>query len=297
VNRSVSVKLASLVGLLAPAIAYADGPNDDAATVSADVDTVHDAPPAGVVAPPEKKRFYIRVGGVFIKPLSTSAPMELSDIDGPASLALMNGPIVGSGASVASAATPGLVVGYRLPYMHRRLSIETVLGLPFTVKFTATGTLATQSLAPTALGIPTGVQPLGPELGEAKAAPPVVTAVYSLIDHGIVQPYVGLGVAVLFSYDAKVTNPTLTADGSPQMSIPPAPGFVVQGGADFKVYKEWYVRVDVKYVAFMHADATVHDIAVATPNIPLFGDVEVGTTKMDVAVNPLIIQAGIGTDF
>jgi hypothetical protein len=36
---------------------------------------------------------------------------------------------------------------------------------------------------------------------------------------------------------------------------------------------------------------------VATPNIPLFGDVEVGTAKMSVNVNPLIVQAGIGTDF
>ncbi len=281
-----------LLAWLAPALAHADP------DVSADVDTVHDAPPAGVVAPPEKtKHFYIRVGGVFIKPLSSSNPMELSGVDGPASLALMDGPIVGSGASVASAATPGLIVGYRLPYLHHRLSIETVLGLPFTVKFTATGTLANQSLAPTALGIPTGVMPLGPELGEAKAAPPVVTAVYSLIDHGLVQPYVGAGVALLISYDAKVTNPTLTANGNPEMSIPPAPGFVLQGGADFKVYKDWYVRFDIKYVAFMEARATVNDITVATPNIPLFGTVEVGTAKMDVYVNPLIIQAGVGTDF
>jgi outer membrane protein W len=286
-------KLVALGVMLAPALAHAD-PDPDA---TASIDTVHDAPPAGVVAPPEKKSFYLRVGGVFIKPLSTSDPMELADIDGPATLALMNGPIVGSGASVASAATPGLIFGYRLHGMHRRLSIETILGLPFTVKFTATGTLATQSLAPTALGIPTGVQPLGPELGEAKAAPPVVTLVYSLIDHGIVQPYVGAGVAVLFSYDAKVTNPTLTADGSPNMSIPPAPGLVLQAGADFKVYKEWYVRLDVKYVAFMQARADVTDIKVATPNIPLFGDVDVGSAKMNVWVNPLIIQAGIGTDF
>lgn len=276
--------------LAAPAIASAD-PDE-----TASVDT-HDAPPAGGVVEHDKKPFYLRVGGIFIKPLSTSQPMSLADIDGPASLALMNGPIAGSGASVDSAATPGLIIGYRLPYLHRRLSIETVLGLPFTVKFTATGTLANQSLAPTALGIPTGVMPLGPELGEAKAAPPVVTAVYSLIDHGIVQPYVGAGVAALFSYGAKVTNPTLTAEGNPQLTIPPAAGLVVQAGVDFKVFKEWYLRVDVKYIAFLEANAEVHNIVVATPNIPLFGTVDVGTAKMSVDVNPLILQAGFGTDF
>jgi outer membrane protein W len=275
--------------LLAPALVHAD-PGDG--------EQEHDAPAAPDTVPHEKTRhFYIRVGGVFVKPVSTSNPMELADIDGPASLALQNGPIVGSGASVGSAFTPGLIIGYRLPYLHRRLSIETVLGLPFTVKFMATGTLANDSIAPTALGIPTGVMPLGSQLGEAKAAPPVVTAVYSLIDHGIVQPYVGAGVGVLFSYDAKVTNPTLTAVGQPTMSIAPAPGLVLQGGADFKVYKEWYLRLDVKFIAFMQARAEVHNIQVSTPDIPLFGNVDVGTAKMSVWVNPLIFQAGIGTDF
>ena len=276
--------------LLVPALAHADDPD---VIESADL---RPPPPAGVVTP-EKKHFYVRLGYVFIKPLSTSNPMALSDVDGPASLGLSNGPIVGSGATVASASTPGLIIGYRLPYLHHRLSIETILGLPFTVKFTATGTLATQSLAPTALGIPTGVMPLGPQLGEAKAAPPVVTAVYSLIDHGIFQPYVGLGVGVLFSYDAKVTNPTLTAISNPDMTVSPAVGAVIQAGADFKLYKDWFFRIDVKYIAFMQANAEVHHVVVATPGIPLFGDVEVGTAKMSVMVNPLIIQAGIGVDF
>ena len=281
----------ALALLLAPALAHADPDPDVSATAE-----VAAPRPEGVVAP-VKKRFYLRVGAVLVKPLSSSDPIALSDIDGPASLAIQNGPIAGSGATVGSAVTPGLVIGYRLPYFHRRLSIETVLGAPFTVKFQSTGTLANQSLAPTVLGIPTGVMALGPELGEIKAAPPVATVVYSLIDHGVVQPYVGAGIAVLFSYGAKVTNPILTAISQPEMSVPPAPGLVLQAGTDVKVYKEWYLRLDVKYVAFMEARAEVHNIVVATPDIPLFGDVEVGTAKLDVMVNPLIVQAGIGTDF
>ncbi|HET9987424.1 MAG TPA: hypothetical protein VFQ65_02870, partial [Kofleriaceae bacterium] len=103
------------VSLLGPALAYADP-----------VDTGAAAP-----APEEPPPFYVRAGVAIIKPLSTSKEMELADVDGPASLALHNGPIAGSGASVDSATVGAVIIGYRLPYMHRRLSIETILGLPF----------------------------------------------------------------------------------------------------------------------------------------------------------------------
>ncbi len=43
--------------------------------------------------------------------------------------------------------------------------------------------------------------------------------------------------------------------------------------------------------------ATVTNLRVRTPDIPLFESVAVGTATMDVAVNPLILQAGLGADF
>ena len=64
---------------------------------------------------------------------------------------------------------------------------------------------------------------IGSELGEAKAVPPVITAVYRLSD-GAIQPFAGAGISVLFAYDAKVTNPMLTAVSQPDFSISPAPG-------------------------------------------------------------------------
>ncbi|CAN5909856.1 hypothetical protein BH11MYX3_BH11MYX3_42830 [soil metagenome] len=243
------------------------------------------------------KRFYVRGGVAHIAPLSTSRPMELADVDGAASLAVQNGPIEGSGSEVSSATIPAITLGYKLPFGGDHLSIETVLGLPFTVKFRATGTLANESIAPMALGIPTGVGPLGPELGEAKAAPPLLTLVYNLMPHARVQPYLGAGVSVLITYNAKVTNPMLTEISQPSMSIDPAPGLVFQGGLEAKVYKGLYARLDVKFIAFMLARAEVHHIQVRTPELPLFDTVEVGTAKMSVWVNPLIIQGGLGVDF
>jgi outer membrane protein W len=252
--------------------------------------------PIAAHADPDPKRLYVRAGVAVVEPLSTSREMELADVDGPASLAVSNGPIAGSGATVSSATIPAIIVGYVLPFGGDHWAVETVLGLPFTVKFKATGTLADQSIAPTALGIPTGVGPLGSELGEAKAAPPVVTAVYRFGD-GAFKPYVGAGASILLAYDAHVTNPMLTAVSQPDMSIAPAPGLVLQAGLDAKLTKNIYARLDVKFIALMLARAEVHHIQVQTPDLPLFDTVEVGTAKMSVWVNPLIIQAGIGTDF
>jgi outer membrane protein W len=242
------------------------------------------------------KPIYVRGGVLHLEPLEQSRPMELADVDGPASLSLQNGPIEGSGASVNSATIPGLIVGYVLPFAGGRMSVETVLGPPFKVKFQATGTLATMSIAPTALGLPTGVGPLGSELGEAKALPPVVTVIYRLLD-GKVQPFVGAGASVMFTSDAKVTNAMLTEVSQPTMKISPAPGLVLQTGLEAKLASRIYARLDVKFVALMLARAEVSHIQVRTPELPLFDTVEVGTAKMSMWVNPLIIQMGIGTDF
>ncbi len=258
---------------------------------------VHAAAPGPAARKRASKRFYVRGGVAHIAPLSTSRPMELADVDGPASLAVKNGPIAGSGSEVSSATIPAITLGYKLPFGHDHLSVETLLGLPFTVKFRATGTLANESIAPMALGIPTGVGPLGPELGEAKAAPPLLTLVYNLMPHGKVQPYIGAGVSVLLTYGAKVTNPMLTEISQPEMTVAPAPGLVFQGGVEAKIYKGLYARLDVKFIAFMLARAEVHHIQVRTPGLPLFDNVEVGTAKMSVWVNPLIIQGGLGVDF
>ena len=263
-----------------------------------DHDTVVNDPPHVVnLEPPRRKRFYLLGGIALIDPLSTSDPLELADVDGAASLAVKNGPIVGSGSTVGSATIPAFILGYVLPFGNDHLSLETVLGLPFTVKFQATGTLANMSIAPTALGIPTGVPALGSELGEAKAAPPLITLVYQVAHLGPITPYVGAGAAVLIAYDAKITNSILTAVSQPDFHVSPAPGLVFQGGLEAKLWHSVFARLDVKFIALMEARATVEHIQVRTPDLPLFDTVEVGTAKMNVWVNPLIIQGGIGFGF
>src|ERR1043165_5901048 len=120
-------------------------------------------------------RWYFRGGILHVAPQTDSREVELTSVMGVTSLAVQNGPIAGSGVTIGSATIPSLTFGYVLPVIERQISVETVLGLPFSVKLYATGTLANQSIAPTALGfVPTGVPALGSELGEANVVPPVV---------------------------------------------------------------------------------------------------------------------------
>lgn len=287
--------LTQTLPILALATAWPAAAHADDVTGTADLDTTKPAE-TPLPAPAKTKRFFVRAGVAHLTPLSSSRELELADINGPASLAVSNGPIAGSGATVGSATIPALIVGYTLPGLDGRLALETILGPPFTVKFQSTGTLANQSIAPTALGIPTGVPALGPDLGEAKAAPPVLTVVYRPMA-GAIQPLFGAGVAVLFAYGAHVTNAMLTEVSQPDMHVSPAPGLVLQTGLEARLTKNIFARLDVKFIAFMMAHAEVHHIQVRTPELPLFDTVEVGTAKMNLWVNPLIIQAGIGTDF
>lgn len=243
------------------------------------------------------ERLYFRAGLLHVAPLSDSRELTLSNVDGPASLAIMDGPIAGSGAALDPLTVPAVIAGYVLPIWDGRLSLETVLSTPIHVKFRATGTLADMSLAPDALGIPTGVPALGSELGEADAAPPLVTAVYRLLDLGPVHPYLGMGLGLLVTYNARATNPTLTEVGEPRFQIDPAPGVVLQSGVDVRLWRSVHLRADVKYIAFMKAHATVENLQVRTPELPLFETANVGTATMEMWVNPLIVHVGAGVNF
>lgn len=258
-------------------------------------------------------RLYVRnVGFLHLSPaLATSDEVVLSGVVGPASLAVDNGPIAGSGTDMSSVTLPGLSVGYVLKrFGNKTLSIETVAAPPpVTIKLKATGTLANESLAPEALGIPTGVPPLGEELGEAEALPPIVTGVVRFMTDKRVRPYAGGGLSYLIITDARITNDVLspTINGmrvEPKLDIEHGfgnLGVVLQGGAEVVVAnvlgKEILLNLDVKFIAKLNLKATVLNAYVATPGLPLFEYVAVGNAEASVTVNPLIIQGGVGVNF
>lgn len=245
-------------------------------------------------AAPHRTRFYFRAGAMR-QSVTLGAPSFSLQTD----LAIDTSSVgQGSGVETQDNKIPvGAIIGVVLPVGKRKLSLETVLGIPTPTKFKATGKLATDSLAPTFMGMETGIEPLGSDLGEVTFAPPIVTAVYRVAKLGPVTPVVGTGVMVLMGRNGKITNAVLQEAGDPKLSIKPSPGLVVQGGLDIQLWKRVAARLDVKYVLGMKVNATIEDISVTPKAIPSLGSIEVGDAVLSAKVAPLIIQAGLGVDF
>ncbi len=280
---------------IAPAPAPAPAP-----TPSPDAELLAAPPPADAPEYPLAGEYglYFRLGMLAITPLASSSEVSLENVSGPARLSVSDGPIKGSSVGMGSNVMPAAWIGWSLPILDRHLSIETVLAAPFTMKLYARGTLATQSLAPTAAGnLPTGVPALGQDLGEAKVLPPVLTATWRFGPLWRFRPYVGLGFSYLMTMEARITNPVLTEVATPKMEIPNAAGFVLQGGCDFHLWKWFFVNVDLKYIAGLDLTARVTGLYVRLPSLPLYEAVRVGDNVVHVSVNPLVFTLGVGMNF
>jgi outer membrane protein len=239
--------------------------------------------------------FSFRLGGLFLLPLGSSGEVELANVSGPARLSVNNGPIPGSSVGLSSNVMFAATIGYAFPFLNQQLGLETILALPFTMKLVAKGTLASQSLAPTALGnLPTGLPALGEELGETTVIPPVLTLVYRFLPNLRVHPYLGLGLSYLIPISTKITNPVLTEVTQPTLQVDPKLGWVVQGGVDVQLYKWFHLTADVKYIGGLDLTATVKDIYVRLPSLPLYDAVRVGDNVAHISVDPLVFQLGVG---
>ena len=247
---------------------------------------------------------YVRGGYMHIATLDNSSEVELSNIDGPASLAIQDGPIAGSSAGVGSSNLFAVTLGYVLHRWNERVAIEgIVMSIPFPVTFelSSGGTLANESLAPFALdSIPTGVPPLGTKLGNTKAIPPLVTAVYSHFRGKTVQPYVGAGLSYLIPVSCEVTNSILTEVAKPDCVVDRVSfgnlGVVGQVGLEV-AYGPFFLNFDVKYIEKLVVSATVRNVYVKTPGLPLYEAVRVGDTTARVGVDPLLLQIAGGARF
>jgi outer membrane protein W len=245
-----------------------------------------------------KTKFYFRAGGFHLAPIVNSDNVVLSNVSPFAQLAVQEGAIANSGGSIDSVTAPAVIVGYVLPYLEGRLSVEMVLALPLELDLKVTGAMATDSLAPFALGnVPTGVPALGEALGTAKAIPPVVTAVYRFLPEQVFHPYAGAGLTVMFTYDEQINNPILTEVSQPTLDVGTGFGIVAQAGFEARIYDRYYATLDLKTILGLSVEAVVHDIYVATPELPLFETAEVGDASVDIGIIPIIVTAAVGADF
>ncbi len=242
-------------------------------------------------------RFYVKPGATMIDARLSSGELVLGGLDDTAQLALEPGPVAGSGVRDSGSVTRvSATLGWRLPWGDRRWAVETVLAPPFTFEFEATGTLANESLAPDAGGIPTGVPPLGRELGETDLLPPVVTLVYAPWPDSRVSPYAGAGVVYIFSYNSRLTNRALTESASPELRIDNVFSYVLQLGLDVAITERLFVNVDYKYVGRVRPRARIRGIGLSS-NVELFDPIEVERADMRLEMNPHVLGASLGWRF
>jgi outer membrane protein len=249
--------------------------------------------------PPAPDRgLYVRAGLLYVNLNTSSSEAVLSNVSGPASLSVDNGPIEGSHITLDDKLLPAVLVGYAIEVRGGEIAVETVLAAPVSFELEAGGTLADRSLAPMALGsIPTGIPALGTELGETKALPPIVTAVYRARHGKRVRPYLGAGVSYLFTYGSRITNRVLSDAGDPHLEIGNAWSWVGQAGVDLRIAGRVHVTLDAKYLTGYATSARLEGVQVATPALPLYGTVRVGDVSVEIDVQPVLLTAAAGLSF
>jgi len=246
--------------------------------------------------------FYGRLGITTIKPELNSGGVVLSNVPSLSQSAISNGEISGSsGAKVNDASIATLTLGYRLPG-NQRFSLETVLAAPRPIKIKNSGTLASQSVAPTAnilgLEVQTGIPAFGEDFGETKAAPPLVTLVYQLTEPGSAfSPYIGGGLFYFYTYDSKVTNKVLTEISEPEFTISNPISFVGQVGFNYNFTDKWWINTDFKYIKGGEQTATLKGIRLKTEALGFSGVVSGGDATIKSSLDAMAFSFNLGFNF
>lgn len=245
-----------------------------------------------------KSRVYFHAGVTQLNLESGQANVVLSDLGAATSIAIDEGPVENSGANISGDTQPTLTIGYRFKSMPR-LSIETAIAPPFSLDLTTTGALADESLAPFALGqVPTGIPALGAELGNAQALPAIASLVYTFSPVWRFEPYVGLGMTYVFTYDHKITNSVLTEDGNPQLDVAPAIGVVGQIGVNTQLTERLTLITDFKFARGIKTESEVTDISLISPTLgDLVGPATVGLADFELELDATVFNIAVRYKF
>jgi outer membrane protein len=135
------------------------------------------------------------------------------------------------------------------------ISVQLMAGIP--PKPTITGEGAVASLG---------------ELGAVRYGPTILSGTYKVRRFGALQPYAGAGVGyaiILKDHDASVSD----------LHVRNNFGFVLQGGAEYKIARKWSVFADYKEVWLaVNAHGLIDHVAPVTAHVKL---------------NPSLVSAGV----
>ena len=218
--------------------------------------------PAPVVVVPVTPGFFVKAG--FLYAINNSSSKVYSQGTIPGTGAQIEVP--GVGATIGNVATLGFEAGY---FVTPNISVDIAAGLPMWASDKTKGT-------PGSPFNPGGFFPLPPNgTTLAKIMPSFVplTVLYHFNQFGAFQPYIGGGVAAVFSFQTKDEFNT-------GVKVDPALGLVLQAGADVMIDQHWGWSFDVKRLfAHVESHATGDNLSLIEAPYSFFGQQSVAGTQ------------------
>lgn len=249
---------------------------------------------------------YFQVGGAYLDYYGDSTNIKIHNAQGLAAQVFGPGESIlyGTGTTLADKWFPAGTLGIYIPWTGHHLAQEVTISTPITFHLHFTGRAVDQSLAPYALKgngsgnrIPTGVPPLGRDIGTAKAFPPNMTFVFRPWTDTMLRPYIGAGAMWLWTYDTDVQNPVLSEVNQPNLHLDNPFACILQAGLDLYAWKGLYVNFDAKWIGCATIKASMTNVKVRAPDLPQFGVIDVGTVSTENTFRAWLYQFSIGYEF
>jgi len=172
--------------------------------------------------------------------------------------------LTGSNASYSNLFTIVGILGY---FVTPTVSIEAATGVPTWEKVRITG-------------FTPGAPAAGTLLFEALPVTAPITAVYHFRQLGALQPYLGVGVAPVFTLSTR-------SEFSTGVSVDPTAGLVLQGGFDYMFNPHWGLFFDAKKI-FAQFDVTTREINLGPP----IGGIPAAASSRTTA-EPWLLSSGV----
>jgi outer membrane protein len=112
--------------------------------------------------------------------------------------------------------------------------------------------------------------------------PPTLTLQYHLSPKSKIRPYVGAGVNYTLFYAEDASDGLEAALGSTKVRMSDSVGYALQAGIDLDIGPRTFLNLDVKY---LDIDTTARLVT------------GVGTSRVRISIDPVVIGAGIGMRF
>jgi outer membrane protein len=241
--------------------------------VAADYPTKKAPPsaPAPVVAS-VPSRFFIKAGFLYAIN-SSSSKLYSQTAPGPGAQV----ELPGVGATVGNVATLGVEAGY---FVTPNISVDIAAGVPMWANDKTKGAGPNPGFGP--------FPPDGTTLAKIMPSFIPLTVLYHFNQFGMFQPYIGGGVAAVFSFQTKDEfNTGVTVD--------PTVGLVLQGGADVMIDQHWGWTFDVKKVfANTTSHASGDNVALLGPPYTTFlGNSFAVTGTQKTYFQPWVLSTGV----